>query len=262
MMGGAPREDGGVAAPDGRRHQSCERTEEMTRKLRILGPALLAVLALGALTASAASAESGVFTANIAAAETAEIHGEQIGTDDITINGRALTCITIKETGKAEATGPISTYVEVTPEYNTCHVIIFGFVTRTVTVLMNGCTFTYHGKKNTTFTFSANLTIKCPTGKQIEVEVLNTDEHNDEKAATLCLYTITHQTINNQIELTNDKTNNPDDILAHFNMAISTHNKIKNGTCGENDTEPAVIKGTHTFRATNALSQYVNTTVS
>ena len=234
----------------------------MTRNLKNFGSILLAALALSALTASAASAESGVFTANIGAAETAEIHGEQVGTDTFTINGRALTCASIKVTGKALATGPISTYVEVTPEYNTCHVIIFGFVTRTVTVAMNGCTYTYHGKKNTTFTFSANLTIKCPTGKQIEVEVFNTDEHNDDKAATLCLYTVTHQTINNQIELTNDKTNNPDDILAHLNMAISTHNEIKNATCGENAIEPAVIKGTHTFRATNALSQFVNTTVS
>lgn len=237
----------------------------MTRNLKALGPALVVALALSAVIASAAAAAPALFTANVGANEQAETHSEQVGTGTFTINGQVFTCATVRETGFLEENGthkkgPSAPSLTLTPTFEVCHTVAAG-LTKTATVTTNGCTYTATPTKNTAgFSFSVDLTLNCPI-KPMELHVYNSANANDAGVAVLCTYDLSHQTMNNQIELTN-AAGTPDDILAHVNVTVEVKNTIKSALCGQNDTENAVYKGTHTLRATNEAGQFVNTTVS
>lgn len=229
----------------------------MTRNLKALGLALVAALALGAMTASGASASPALFTANVPAGQTASIDGSQVGVNTFTLNGLALTCATATANGKAITAGTSSTYVTLTPAFGTCHVVVAG-LTKLVTVTTNGCGYTFNATKNTGgFKFSADLTIECPT-KPIEVHVYNAAVS---EATTLCTYDIGHQTVNDKIELTNE-AGAPSDVLAHVNVPVTAHNTILSALCGQNTFEPAIYHGTVTLRATDEAGNFVNASVS
>jgi uncharacterized metal-binding protein len=240
----------------------------MTRELKALGMALAAALALGAVAASGASAEPAKFTAEVGAGETAKIHGDQIGTNVLTVGGKEMTCATATLTGEALTKGPESTEVTLTPKYETCHTIvtILGFkVTRTATVTMNGCAYVFSATKETAGTpFSADLTIECPTTvephkqHQIEIHVYKNSAHEHNKEV-LCTYDIGHQTIKDAIELTNTPEH---DIVAHINAAVATTNTIQNATCGNEANPTWILTGEDTLTATGEAGESVGATVS
>ena len=226
----------------------------MTRKLKILGIALGAVLALNAVAASTASAENGRFTAAVGSEVLSQIHGEQIGTDTFTISGLpSLTCTTAKETGFLEEggvhkKGSESTWATFTPEYAGCHIVFLG-ITKSITVTVNNCIIRFQ----VLIPFGISFTIEC----KIEIHIYNNPAHTE----LLCTYDVEKQTVNNQITPTN-QAGTPDDILAHINATVNVTNTTTGGLCGSTTNTTGVYKGTHTLRATNATSSFVNTTVS
>ena len=243
----------------------------MTRNLKALGLALVAVFALSAVVASGASASPALFTAEVSAEETAKIHGGQIGTDKFVIgtgaNPAELTCATASLVGKALTQGKQSTEVTLEPTYATCHAIVTVLtvkVTRTATVTMNGCAYKFNATKNTASTpFSADLTIECPevggVTKTIEIHVYGNaaEPHN---GTVICTYDIGHQTISNQIQLTNDASGTPDDIVAHVNATVALTNTIPNATC--TTATSSVYTGTDTLTATTEAGVNTHATVS
>jgi len=142
---------------------------------------------------------------------------------------------------------------------------------------MNSCYYTFNATKNTNSSasgatpniataFSADLHIKCDTaGDGIEIHVYNTSNHIDPPATVFCTYKVDPQTIENQIQLTNEPAvgGGVSDILAHVHAKVATTFISGSGgfTCGSG-TVTAVYKGTDTLTSTNAAGASVNSSVS
>ena len=148
-------------------------------------------------------------------------------------------------------------------------VTVFGFpVTRTVTVTTNGCAYKVNATKNTNSAggihtpFSADLSIECPkvgeVTKEIEVHVYSNGAEPHSGSVT-CTYDIPEQTVNNQIQLTNEP-GNPDDIVAHVTATLDITNTMPGGVCTNAITSE--YHGKETLTATNAEDESVNSTVS
>jgi hypothetical protein len=116
----------------------------MIRNLKALGLALVAILALGALSASAAMAETGFHSDE---AHTI-LKGSQIGTDTFTVNAGTVKCGQATYEGTTDE--KTETTVTVTPNYSEC--VAFGFVNTTIDV--NGCTYEFSSHNN-------NVVIGC-----------------------------------------------------------------------------------------------------
>ncbi len=210
----------------------------MTLKAKLLGATISGLLALGAVGAPAASAEPALFTAEVGGGETAGVHGGQTLAfgNTFTIGGTPFSCEVANVSGSASTAGPSSTIARLAPQYSNCHMIVGGFLTLPITVTVNGCEYTFNATKNTTDTegnltpFSADLTIDCPTGKQIEIHVY-TSKAKHEADESLCTFDIGPQTVNNHIQLTNE-AGAPNDILAHVtNLPIVLNNTKPSSTC-------------------------------
>jgi hypothetical protein len=248
----------------------------MIRNLKTLGLALVAVFAMSAVVASAASAKhlgqhASLFTTNAAAGEQAGVDIEQIGTNQFQLTGLPpLTCTSVKLHGKAITPGPSSTYITVTPTFETCHIVLAG-LTKGVTVTHNECNFTFNATTTTTentpsgltFDRTASVTIECPVGKQIQIHVYSTA--NPPHSQVICTYDVGPQGPLQGIELTN-KVNTPtavNDVEAHIKVTTAVQNTIKSAVCGQNENTSAVYEGTATIRATNAAgSAFIDASVS
>ncbi len=259
----------------------------MIRKLKALGLALVAVFAVGAVASSVASAEvtkAGLFTFNVGANEQAEIHAEQVGAtvNTFTMNGLALTCGTVNLTGNPVKTkaspnqdevegntkGPQSTDITLTPTFgpNNCHMVVAG-LTKTVTVTTNGCAFVLDAKTTETKGVVSNTaltTVECPAGKKIEIHLYSTAAT---ETTTTCTYDIDPAANTTVPGITLDnKVNTPtaaNDILATVKLeGITLNNTIVNAVCGPNATEKITYEGEITIRATNAVSEFVDASVS
>jgi hypothetical protein len=119
----------------------------MIRKIKTLGFALVAVMAMAAFSAATASAEFH------SVEEHTIIDGEQPATvnDVFTVNAGTVTCNTATYTGTT--TTKTTSEITVTPTYSGC--TAFGFVNATVDV--NNCHYTF------TTTTTDRLHIVCPT---------------------------------------------------------------------------------------------------
>ena len=231
----------------------------MTRKLKVLGLALTVALALGAVSAPSAFGASALFTAQVGAGETAKSDASQIGADSFTMNGLKVTCATFTLKGEALTAGPSSESVELTPTYETCHVVIAG-LTKLLTVTTNGCTFRLDATKNTSgFAFGGDLSIVCPEGKYIETHIYNAAAS---ESTTLCTWDVTPQSIKDQIQMTNEFATTPDEVIAHVNATVTLDNTIKNATCGQNAIEIGTYSGKDRVQMTNAAGVFVNGSVS
>ncbi|HST70733.1 MAG TPA: hypothetical protein VLI94_13885 [Solirubrobacterales bacterium] len=124
----------------------------MICKLKTLGLAMVAVLAMSAFVASAAQAQ---YTASsYPTTATAE---SSLGNDVFTTEGGTVECASHFEGTLNEA----STTLTVTPTYTNCKA--FGFASATVT--MNGCAYVFHRVSKS----SSDVTIECPAGKVITI---------------------------------------------------------------------------------------------
>lgn len=191
----------------------------MTRKLKTLGIAMVAVLAMSVVVASAAQAAS--FTGTPGA-----VSGKQEGKHEFKTKAGTVKCNTANFTGVAVASSPTQL---VTPTYGGC--LLGGAVEATVT--MNECTYTLSA-------VTGAVTINCPAGKQIEVDLKEVNCKIDIKAQTVGTLTYT-----NTIGTGNIAGNK---ILAHIN--VTGIHYVLTGTKEKCGVEPGTYTdGTYTGTA-------------
>jgi len=187
----------------------------LTRNLKALGLVLVAVFAIGAMVASAASAQNGIITSD----GPITLKGVNTGPElenSLTVFGQKETlCPTITYTGHKVAVTPHekipnnSSSVTITPNPGICRV---GGTIRS-TVDMNGCDFVFDLGKTTGVAdqYAVTTTVVCPAGKHI-VETLFTNEdfHLTQKKS-FCHITITEKASYDGL-LLKDTTNNTFDL--------------------------------------------------
>jgi len=124
----------------------------MTRNLKALGLALVAVFAMSALVAGVASAAE--FHSEV---ETTTIKASQSNTHLFKTTAGEVTCLSATFEGKQ--TTKTASSITVTPTYKECHINFFGSKV-SATVNMNGCDYTLYA--------AGTADITCPT-KEAEV---------------------------------------------------------------------------------------------
>lgn len=228
----------------------------MTRKLKALGLALGAVLAMGVVLASAAQAETGVVTAaQYPAIVTAE--QEPGVTFDIGPGPfKTVSCAT----SDLDATlfGP-SDPVTFKPTYNGCTAMP-GFMP--VTVTTNGCDYTVGvsrpgttGQPMTTGQLGA--AIDCPAGQTIEIHIYQNGAMHAAGFAT-CTYDVLPQPAV-PAGVYHNVPGNPPDVRATVQATFTTRNTIGPAAiCGAeaNQHLPVTLTGVYTVRAFEDLGGF------
>jgi hypothetical protein len=131
----------------------------MTRQLRVLGLALLAVLATSAVIASAAQAVPQFTASSYPATATGS---NTKGSESFTTEAGTVQCDSHFQGSLSAAS---STFT-VTPTYTNCEA--FGFLDATVN--MEGCSYIFHAtEKVTTDHYRSHVTVECPSGKSIKI---------------------------------------------------------------------------------------------
>jgi hypothetical protein len=132
----------------------------MTRKLKTLGVALVAVFALTAVMASAASAAN--YTASSYGEKGTTGTGISVkGNDVFTTEGGTVKCASHFEGTLTEASETLT----VTPKYTECEA--FGFLSATVN--MNGCAYVFQAPSGSGDAYSAAVKVECPAEKVITI---------------------------------------------------------------------------------------------
>jgi hypothetical protein len=119
----------------------------MTRNLKVLGLAVVAMLTTGVLATSASAAE---FHSEISGTTT--IEGSQAGTNTIVTDSGTFHCTTVTFSGSQ--TGSTASDVTLTPSYSGCRST--GFIEANVTIDVNGCKYTLGSTGNIQITGCTN----------------------------------------------------------------------------------------------------------
>jgi hypothetical protein len=174
----------------------------MIHNLKILGLALGAAFAVGALSASSAMAVTEPTASFVAAEYPASYTGTQDGPNHtVTFPGGtgALTCASshFDAVGSFKAS---TTYVSLTPTYSACNTVLGVDANNPTTVTHNGCTysFTVHEEILGSMgdTWKGDVDLECPTGiKGIEIHIWDTQAKHENNEATRCTFVVEPQTI-------------------------------------------------------------------
>jgi hypothetical protein len=215
----------------------------MTRNLKVLGLAVMAVLAMSVMAATAAQAKT--FTAS---AGVYPVTGESsIVTPNIfTVEGgREVTC---EKTVFHTTLPAASEQLTVTPTYSECHAKILGNKLD-ATVTFNKCDYL--------FTTSGLVHLECPNvGEDVEIHIYAGFKVPHEAATQICKYTIKPQTVNS-VDYTNQSSGTTEDVLV-----TATGKEIKvektlgtKANCGQEKQEGvngATYTGSVTVKGKNA----------
>jgi hypothetical protein len=225
----------------------------MTRNLKGLGLALVAVFALSGVVASAATAEK---PAQITAESyPVSLDGEQVVANVLEREGRKYTCDSVFMSATATAAEP--TTITATPTYSNCHGIILG-VKFPVTITMNGCDYLLHltGELNGAGgeTFTEGLDVVCTSPNQVEVHIYENHTKHTENIS-MCTLKIPPQTGLKTISLTNKSaggTTPKNYVEVDLNVSgITSTVSPTNASCGLNaHNATATVKGTTAFKGT------------
>lgn len=214
--------------------------------MKIIGLAAAGALALSGTAVSRASAETTGFNSEgVQAGESAYVQSGQIGTDTLTLGSRVLSCTTAKAVGRALEAGPEPSEVTLEPTYEGCQVVFLG-ITKPATVTTNGCAYRLSATKNTAETaLSADLRLECPEEgpKQIELHTYNDEAHTE----TLCTYDIEPQSVENQIQLTEEGS----DTIEHLNLGLVAVNTNLSFVCSNEEEPTMVYEGEDTLQLTS-----------
>lgn len=228
----------------------------MIRKLKLLGAMAGAVLAMSAVLASAAQAQTGVLTAQ---QYPAIVTGEQLGGPTFDIDdpwNQTITC-----PAKLDATlfGPTDP-VTFTPTYGNC---VSDPAQTPVTITTNGCDYTVGftkpgttGQPITTGTMRA--WIDCPVGQQIEIHVYK-DAFDHAGNLSTCTYDIGPQGPVPAGIYHNTMVGIPD-VDATFNAKFTARSTIAPGflPCGGDPIThhlPITMTGNYTLRGFHDFDQ-------
>ena len=143
----------------------------MIRNIKMLGLLVVAALALSAVIASAAQAETGTYTAGLTPSThtTSTLTGEQEGTSEwnhFVAFGQQITCENQGVHYHGTISGGVATQVTITPTYADC--TAEGLPE---TVTMNGCDYIFTRPVTDTGKMTAKADLTCPAGKSIDIEV-------------------------------------------------------------------------------------------
>jgi hypothetical protein len=170
----------------------------MIRNLKSLGLALVAVLAMSAFVASAASAAP-EFTASAYPATSTGSNTK--GSEAFTLDGTSVLCDSHFVSNKLEAANSTLT---VSPTYTNCEA--FGFISADVTV--EGCTYVFHATELVSAgVYNHHVDVVCPTGKSIKIE------------AGTCVAEVKAQTNRTTVKTTNLKDGT---VTVEPNVSVST----------------------------------------
>jgi hypothetical protein len=215
----------------------------MNRKLKALGLSLVAVFALSAMMAVAASAAE--FKSEVSHTS---LSGSQLGTDVFTTNAGTVKCNEATYAGTSAEQN--STKASVTPTYTEC--TAFGFVNTKIDT--NGCEYQFTtGSPN-------SVHIVCPAGQSIVVTAFN------------CEVTVPAQTISGGITFDNEGSGKTMDVRVTVSLTGITyiqHSKSfpgckTEGTAGAGATSlfhDGTYTGEATVTATNTAGEHVSITV-
>ncbi len=175
----------------------------MIRSLKTLGLALVAVLALSALVASAASAKPKLTPEN----ETdypvvLKAHQKEGVTNQLDLEGgRSVKCGTATLEGTiANKAAAETSEVTATPTFAECTATILGNVTP-ATITINGCKFKLTADETTSGTIASegwevtgSVHIECEAGKELEIHVWQTSAKHLANETPICTYKVAPQT--------------------------------------------------------------------
>jgi hypothetical protein len=213
--------------------------KSMTRSLRALLLALVAVFAMTAVLASATQAQIKVTTG----ASPAWLTGSQVGSHTFTVEngGPVLSCLVADFTATVTSG---ANAVTVVPRYTTCQAEIGAEVFK-ATLTMNDCDYLFHGGvevSSTTFS-EGEVDLKCPAGKGgIELHIYRELDESVE----LCTLTVAEQLNKKGTEFHNI-AGIPNDLTL---TSVVTVNMTRTGSllCGK-ASNTAIYAGTTTLKA-------------
>jgi hypothetical protein len=210
----------------------------MIRKLKAAGLALVAVFALGAVLASAASAQVGTLTSTGLVTLIGTQTPAEKPTEKNFISGAntTTTCASAKYTGHKYNVTPhtfipndVSTFT-VTPHYGVCSTKISAAAFPS-TVSMNGCDYVYHLEGTTpgVDTYTIKTTIdNCPTNKHVTIEIFATAAKHTSKEP-FCYVSIIESAAGYLGLHATDTTNGKVDVTGTINN-ISAHRESPTGS--------------------------------
>lgn len=248
----------------------------MTRNLKALGLALVAVFAFSAMAASVASAaEQGLLTSEKGNAVTLKdietggvfANAYVIGpkSEPITCPGSTMTGhkrLTVKQTeeGKTHELLPFdSTVVTITPDYRNCRTVAEGLELFT-TVLLNGCDYDFTigatiPAEGAEGTYSIMASYVCPAGKDIQIKMYS----GAGELATLCTATIKPQGPLGGLHATNTPGKEDFDISG----AIEGINYTREGAgCPKEESSEGKRDIDATFEGTNSAGEPEGITIT
>jgi hypothetical protein len=191
----------------------------MSRKLKVLGMACVAVFALTAVSASSAMATTSGFTVGAGATR---IEATQTTAQKLVLGGGGTTVKCSTSTLNGSISAGLVNEATVTPFYGAAGTCTVGL---TATVDVNSCTYTITDTA-TANTYDVDIT-NCPSSAPLLITVPSTG----------CVVAITNQGALADVDTTNNTTSSPDDV--DIALAISGITYTGNTSC------PANVVGTH-----------------
>lgn len=254
----------------------------MIRNLKTLGLTLVAVFALSAVAASAASAQ-GKFTSD----GSATVKGTETGAnptagnvyDNVLTSGTlgVFTCNGTTYTGHAPRTHTETTLGEehalipsgsttatITPHVSTkCAAQVPVIGSRPVTVTMNGCDYLIHLGATTGGgeTYGVTIDVKCPPGKVIEVHIYKAGSVTHPDADSVCTFKVGEA--NNQGLTGLHETGTP--VSHDIDLAgtlTGIHTETSGTLCGVNTSKNAALDIDVTLKGYTAAGASTGITLS
>lgn len=177
----------------------------MIRNLKVMGLALVALLAMSVL-ASSASAQ---FESE--AAETRlTVSSNDMQKFAPAKGGTAVECTTISLGTASVQSGKANTTVTINPTYSNCET----FLGSATAVTTNGCQYVFHSAAGST---TGTTDVECPAGKVIEITV-----------GSICKYTIGTQTGLSSVKFSNKGTGTTREVVVEPNVEGITSTRTTN----------------------------------
>ena len=239
----------------------------MIRNLKILGLVLVAVFAMSALAASAASANNAYwFNSDTGAADWTKLSGSQFAAtpDTLVTHAGTLSCTTATYSGSTGAT--TTNTITLTPTYAGC---TLKPLPGTATIDMNGCVYDIEADGQTTTggvpngKFDTNTTIVCPTTttpSHVTHEIVVTVTFI---MVVKCTIHIEEQALGTGLVLTNETNGSSvKDLRAHINFSNIKYIQSEGSKEGKCSTTTTTSNGVYTGGATIEGKNTANVTTS
>lgn len=170
----------------------------MTRNSKALGLAFAAMLVVGSIAASSASAAPRLTP--VPEEYPVILKGSQSTAYEFTLpGGRVFKCATATYIGEGGKAAAEAGEVVMTPSFSGCSAVILGNIVP-MTVTMNGCAYAVTTESETSgsikeegWEVTGSMHVKCPAGKVIEFHVWQNAEKHANGEPALCTYTTAPQ---------------------------------------------------------------------